>query len=1417
MNCIEIQQKYVLGSSIFITTKDGNTINGILDQIARSFVVIETIDQSMPIQIKDIESIVSEGWQDEWNDDLEQLKQKYEEKMKSIHWNLEKPPVQLTYDYLNDKSVPIHEYNREYDKICSMPQCTSRKNKANGLLKKLQRLKEKYEDKKIISAMMGYLSYLVNEQNFDLRSCIYYYREAIVCFGYDELWPNLAMASIRSNNDYLALYGFEKYFSRYAIKTNFNYWLVYIYKVTKLGMIKSLQNVLEHASEDEVHYFFEAVIYILLETKNPAMAKELYLKKKTGKLKRGDMLGDLDVLRHQISYKPSYDRFVQIIDESIEDGSIYHEGMNHPITKGLIYEFVPNQNYGFVIGSDWMNYHFHKNELRYTSNEDFDMILKHDYNNSCLPCEIKTYVKTYPRTILDKLIPISNPKTFNITLTSKKTGFVYTLYKRAVSFAERGEYHRAIQLLRPMVDAAPPALQAQNTLEKWIASSKIKGLPKGNNPFARAERARLAEKDAEKAIQLYQEAILKQDHVESAIKNLTSLYFSLDRFDEAMDHLKRYHKLVNDRTWLDNTLVNVYTKTGQYDESISLMQIMLKENRYQGKQKSRLLNDIGKCFIMKNDFENAAINFKNALEYAPEDTDIMCNLAQANMNLGNFFDAEETMNKLLLYSDESKYEQLLKQLEEHKRHLQAENQDKNMQENRKYKYTTHQIVAFIKENAPLLWEKYEAFDVNDRRIPSKELSYEIKASLQLIGDPMKRLEQYIYLAHIYRQISDSKGLLCSFVDCARESVKIAKNIGDYRKQRCFAYEALVLSKFDEKHISDGSDFVEMMLGDFLEGAIYFDHVKNIGECSHQFTWIAQNVESKHLNNILKSLAEITYCVIKYNEIDKITDKTQYYSILLTKIEQASNTINGLKYRNYAKRLKHMISAWRTLAIQESSNLINEPNLVVKFQNNEMKREGTIFVEIHNKGNGIAENVKITINIHGKGVVKDGSLREIESVRGNDRVPLSFECVMNECDDFEVEFFVEYMDITGRHHATLPSPKTVMKVVTEKQNFRRINNLYSLNAVNTPKQFFGRKKIIHDIYENCYSVETNNLLVIHGMRRVGKTSILNFLKNTLKEDTIPVFVDLQETGAYNSMSSLIYSTFAKGIYEALMDHDIQIKEPTLELFVEEPLLTMDHYLDDIKAAIGEKKIIIMLDEFEELLVGINEGRYPRQLLGWLRSKIQHRMELKFIIAGADKVLEMIFDYAQTIYNMSISIPVSFLEKEDAMDLITKPLAGIANFNDSSVERIYHLTNGHPYYTKILCSQIVRLLNQEKRNNIYLADVERVAENIASDTQSPYFKDLWDSINKVERIIVAVLAAQLFHPYDTLSFTELMNKTEKYIEVNKAAFNKAIKNLEYKNLLIDMNHTDRKSEYRFAIDLVRRWIQVHKPIDRIYMEG
>lgn len=87
-------------------------------------------------------------------------------------------------------------------------------------------------------------------------------------------------------------------------------------------------------------------------------------------------------------------------------------------------------------------------------------------------------------------------------------------------------------------------------------------------------------------------------------------------------------------------------------------------------------------------------------------------------------------------------------------------------------------------------------------------------------------------------------------------------------------------------------------------------------------------------------------------------------------------------------------------------------------------------------------------------------------------------------------------------------------------------------------------------------------------------------------------------------------------------------------------------------------------------------------------------MRFILAGADKVIEMLKDYASIIFNMTYPIEVSFMEEEEARELIVKPLEGIVEYGKTSVDKIIAYTNSHPFYMKIICHELVERLNSEK---------------------------------------------------------------------------------------------------------------------------
>src|SRR5512133_3822180 len=59
-----------------------------------------------------------------------------------------------------------------------------------------------------------------------------------------------------------------------------------------------------------------------------------------------------------------------------------------------------------------------------------------------------------------------------------------------------------------------------------------------------------------------------------------------------------------------------------------------------------------------------------------------------------------------------------------------------------------------------------------------------------------------------------------------------------------------------------------------------------------------------------------------------------------------------------------------------------------------------------------------------------------------------------------------------------------------------------------RMFFGREDVFEWIQNSLTGKYSDHILVLHGQRRVGKTSVLKQLSNYLPEKYIPVFFDLQ---------------------------------------------------------------------------------------------------------------------------------------------------------------------------------------------------------------------------------------------------------------------------------------------------------------------
>ncbi len=83
-----------------------------------------------------------------------------------------------------------------------------------------------------------------------------------------------------------------------------------------------------------------------------------------------------------------------------------------------------------------------------------------------------------------------------------------------------------------------------------------------------------------------------------------------------------------------------------------------------------------------------------------------------------------------------------------------------------------------------------------------------------------------------------------------------------------------------------------------------------------------------------------------------------------------------------------------------------------------------------------------------------------------------------------------------------------------------------------------------------------------------------------------------------------------------------------------------------------------------------------------------------------------------YNFFEEIEIKPFRREDAAELIEKPIRGIFKLEDGLTDRIIEITEGKPYLIQKLCIALVNRLYEQGRRRITLDDVEAVGRQEAA---------------------------------------------------------------------------------------------------------
>src|SRR5437764_14035015 len=103
--------------------------------------------------------------------------------------------------------------------------------------------------------------------------------------------------------------------------------------------------------------------------------------------------------------------------------------------------------------------------------------------------------------------------------------------------------------------------------------------------------------------------------------------------------------------------------------------------------------------------------------------------------------------------------------------------------------------------------------------------------------------------------------------------------------------------------------------------------------------------------------------------------------------------------------------------------------------------------------------------------------------------------------------------------------------------------------------------------------------------------------------------------------------------------------------------------------------------------------------------QHRDNV-IVLYGQRRTGKTSVLYQTRSHNVGLYKKISFLDRNVTSDLITQPVKDYYQVEPAAVERIYHITSGHPYYAQLLCHCLFNYWQRQRMLQVEVPDVDQV---------------------------------------------------------------------------------------------------------------
>lgn len=368
-------------------------------------------------------------------------------------------------------------------------------------------------------------------------------------------------------------------------------------------------------------------------------------------------------------------------------------------------------------------------------------------------------------------------------------------------------------------------------------------------------------------------------------------------------------------------------------------------------------------------------------------------------------------------------------------------------------------------------------------------------------------------------------------------------------------------------------------------------------------------------------------------------------------------------------------------------------------------------------------------------------------------------------------------------------------------------------------FVGRDLKLQQVVE---AANESGLIMLHGQKRVGKSSFLIFLERRLDGDSsvgdrLAVRVSWTNYTAHPAfavMEEIAHEVCSK--LSTRFRHTLEVPDRS-EFRTSYTLATNDLLRALERAGVG--RLVLMVDEFDAIV-----GQLKRSELGFDRAFFEYlrglskRPNVTLVLTGGE-MMPVLFEQLGDVFNHNRPWRIDYLSRSDgSVERLVRNeyVKGVLTFSDDAIETIKEISACNPFFVQMVCKEMVDAAKRERSAHLCKLDVHETVEWLVhrGGLDSKSVRHLYSPFGEPDPLDMAIIGLVSEHEVGE-RHPRYVTEDEIVARIDPRQHDKAVTRIGelVRREVLRGNPTNGR-EVRMMLPLFRDWFNDNKPEYRLW---